>query len=171
MRQGEGLYGDFSDLEYLPVLKDAPVQTISYAIAKGLPRQGSGKNRSRALTEKDLQATGVVTMLMSQQDSIQRVWIDPDLVQSSAQLPGTEPCIHEHGRVLSLDHGSVSSTPAAQNCHLPNAVRVKIQTIHRQIEITIAPSFFEDSPPPSFYDSLLNDRLVSIGDLIQPLLS
>src|SRR5262245_43838672 len=62
-------------------------------------------------------ATGVIAVLVRQQDRAERGWRDAQAAQPSSEQTRWESCIHQHGRLARLYEERVATAAAAQGDH------------------------------------------------------
>ena len=117
MRDRKTLDAQVLEIEWRTCLHEPPAR-------RGLPEgsleerllgECSGEEWYLMTPAEDIQASGMITMLMGEEHSIQILQPQPYGLQAEHDLPSTQACIYEKTRPSGADHGAVARTAAAEN--------------------------------------------------------
>lgn len=114
VRHGEGLDGKAAKLEGGAAFKDLPRGSLDL-LADDLARHRRGVDRDGEGFHEHPQPAHVITVLVGEQDGVERLGRDADEPEPADDLAGGKPGIHQHARAVGLDHRGVSPTPAAEH--------------------------------------------------------
>ena len=119
VRHGEGLHGHVLDLEVPARAEEPPVAVLAQALA--LAPQDFRRQRvavdgqRRVLAAEHLQATGVVAVLVGEQDAVEFLGFDPGLFQAHDDLARAQARVDQQSALVGGDERTVARAAAAQD--------------------------------------------------------
>lgn len=112
---GEGVDVEAGGLKGGAGLDEAPAWLFFEVGGKDLAGVGIAVNGEVEGAEEDVEAAGVVAVLVGEEDALEGVRPYAEGVEPAAQLECGEPGVHKQGAVLSGDDGAVARAAAAED--------------------------------------------------------